>query len=261
MTISIIGCGWLGLPLGRSLVAEGHHVKGSTTRMEKIKAISEAGIEPWQVRLMPSFEADRDGFLDCEVLVVNVPPRNSGDDQGFHLKQLVALSKAAEHSGVSKVIFISSTGIYPNLNRVVTEEDASPTTTSRGGVQLMAAENVFADLLDLTTTTLRFGGLYGPERHPGRFLSGKKNLSGAANPVNMIHLDDCIGIISTLIQKGPWGEAFSACSPNHVSRKEFYESAADELGLPAPTFSDEPADYKQVSPQKLIETTGYQFKY
>lgn len=28
-TISILGCGWLGLPLGQHLVQQGYHIKGS----------------------------------------------------------------------------------------------------------------------------------------------------------------------------------------------------------------------------------------
>lgn len=33
-TVSILGCGWLGLPLAEQLLAEGYSVKGSTTRAE-----------------------------------------------------------------------------------------------------------------------------------------------------------------------------------------------------------------------------------
>jgi UDP-glucose 6-dehydrogenase len=39
MKISIVGCGWLGLPLGEKLAKSGHQVFGSTTSVEKIATI------------------------------------------------------------------------------------------------------------------------------------------------------------------------------------------------------------------------------
>ena len=36
--ISILGCGWLGLPLAKSLLAKGYKIKGSTTSESKLEA-------------------------------------------------------------------------------------------------------------------------------------------------------------------------------------------------------------------------------
>ncbi|MEP3387761.1 MAG: SDR family NAD(P)-dependent oxidoreductase, partial [Reichenbachiella sp.] len=113
----------------------------------------------------------------------------------------------------------------------------------------------------IDTTVIRFGGLYGPDRHPGRFLAGKKKLAGANNPVNMIHLEDCIGVIQTIIEQNHWGEIFNACAPSEETRQSFYEKAAEALDIEAPTFSDESAPFKKVSSEKLIKKTGYQFKH
>ena len=37
--ISILGCGWLGLPLAKAIVENGFSVKGSTTSSEKIATL------------------------------------------------------------------------------------------------------------------------------------------------------------------------------------------------------------------------------
>jgi 3-hydroxyisobutyrate dehydrogenase-like beta-hydroxyacid dehydrogenase len=45
--ISILGCGWLGLPLAKAIVENGFSVKGSTTSTDKLTALENAGINSW----------------------------------------------------------------------------------------------------------------------------------------------------------------------------------------------------------------------
>tara|TARA_Y100001972_G_scaffold126580_1_gene180714 strand:+ start:7951 stop:8745 length:795 start_codon:yes stop_codon:yes gene_type:complete len=259
-SISIIGCGWLGLPLGMSLVDSGYSVKGSSTRKEKLPEIEQAGIEPFQLCFEPDLARDPGDFFSADFLIINLPPRNQGDDPNYHRKQLQAVQQLAEKQ-IGKVLFISSTAVYPNTNGVVTESDADPSQLSRGGVSLFEMENLFMENPDFQTTVIRFGGLYGPGRHPGRFLAGRKGLSGANNPVNMIHLEDCIGVIKSIIEHDIWGEVFNACSPTDETRKSFYDKAAKDLRIDPPEFSEDTVPFKKVSPEKLIKATGYHFKY
>ncbi len=258
-SISIIGCGWLGLPLGKHLASSGYQVKGSTTRKDKLNQIEEAHIKPYQLSFDPDLVGVPGDFFVSDILIINIPPRNQDDDPNFHKKQLLTIQRMAKDH-ITRVLFVSSTGVYPDTNGVVTEIDADIRQLSRGGVSLLEMENLFRENIHFQTTLIRFGGLYGPGRHPGRFLAGKKNLSGAENPVNMIHLEDCIGVIETIINLDIWGETFNACSPTPETRKVFYDKAAKDLGITPPEFNDEPAPFKKVSSAKLINTTGYQFK-
>jgi len=259
-SISIIGCGWLGLPLGKHLATSGYQVKGSTTRRDKLTRLGRASIKPYQLTFDPDLVGDPEDFFTSDILIINIPPRNQNDDPDFHIKQLQNIQQLANNR-ISRVLFVSSTGVYPNTNGVVTEMDADVRQLSRGGVSLLEVENFFRDNIHFQTTVIRFGGLYGPGRHPGRFLAGKKNLSGAENPVNMIHLEDCIGVIETIIKLDIWGETFNACSTTLSSRRAFYHQAAKDLGIIPPEFNDEPAPFKKVSSERLVRTTGYQFKY
>lgn len=45
--ISILGCGWLGLPLAKALIENGFSVKGSTTSTDKLTALENDGITPF----------------------------------------------------------------------------------------------------------------------------------------------------------------------------------------------------------------------
>jgi NAD dependent epimerase/dehydratase family enzyme len=69
---------------------------------------------------------------------------------------------------------------------------------------------------------VRFGGLIGEDRHPVKFLSGRKNVEQPDSPVNLIHQNDCIGILLTLIEKEIYGEVFNAVAPSHPTRKTYY---------------------------------------
>ena len=49
--ISILGCGWLGLPLAKALLEKGFSVNGSTTSTEKLSILENAGISPFLISL------------------------------------------------------------------------------------------------------------------------------------------------------------------------------------------------------------------
>jgi hypothetical protein len=45
--VLIVGCGCRGVALGRSLLADGHAVRGTTRRPERAAELEAVGIEPW----------------------------------------------------------------------------------------------------------------------------------------------------------------------------------------------------------------------
>lgn len=249
-----MGCGWLGLPLAQALISQGFTVKGSTTTQEKVPELESKGIQPYlipkgAVHITPS------DFFESDILIINVPPRNSADDPNFHQKNMEAVSHLIPKD--THVIFISSSAVYPNTNLEVSEEDASHDCVSRGGVSLLTIEDLFASD---SSTIIRFGGLYGPNRHPGRFLSGK-TIGGRNNAVNMIHLEDCIAVISEVIKQKIWGYRLNASSPIRPSKEQFYMDATDDLGVAPPIFTDEEIPFKIVNSERLIELIGYRFKH
>lgn len=256
-TISILGCGWLGLPLAESLVQNGYRVKGSTTTESKLDVLKAKGVEPY---LIDSRELNNDSyeeFLNSDILIVSTTP-----------KSRVIFKTLAEDAGASnieKLIFVGSTAVYPSVNGLVKEDDAEYIKSPHSGRVMKTLEDVFVNQVGFETTVLRFGGLFGPGRVPGKFMAGFEGLSGGENPVNMIHLDDCIGIIKAVIEKNAWGKVFNACAPVHPTRKEFYTVAAKKSGVEPPKFNaadqDKNAGYKIVDSDKLINNLDYKFKY
>ena len=109
------------------------------------------------------------------------------------------------------------------------------------------------------TTVLRFGGLIGGSRNPAKSLSGKTNIATPNAPINLIHQDDCIGIITAIIEQNFWCEKINASTPFHPTRKEYYTAKAKELGLPLPEFEENNSSGKVIDSSKLISELGYGF--
>lgn len=257
MKISILGCGWLGLPLGRYLVENGHSVKGSTTSESKTPLLSAVGIQPFLLKFSPQVESKNIlNFLNSEVLIICIPPRAGKYGEDFHVQQIESLLEYLPLSAVKSIIYTSSTSVYPDLNREVTEEDKVIENHA-----LIKVENLLKSLPQ-NVTILRCGGLMGGERIPAKYFAGKTINTGKI-PVNYVHQEDVIQIISMILEKGFWNETFNVVSPIHPKREEIYLKNCRELGFSIPIFEEptEEIPFKIISPQKLILQTGYTFIY
>lgn len=265
MRISILGCGWLGLPLAEHFRDNGYTVKGTTTSKEKLELLSGKKITPFLLKLNPHLECENcDDFWDSDLLVLNIPPgRNRDNVEEFHTKQIKSVIEKISASSIKLVIFVSSTSVYPEKPGIVAEVDTAPNNAIRSsGNALLKAEEMLLSHSKFKTTVVRFGGLYGYDRHPANFLAGRKNLERGNAPVNLIHRDDCIGIIQKIIDENITNDIFNAVSDGHPPRNMFYPAAAEKLDLDPPTFKeDENENYKVVSNRKVKQILRYKFKY
>ncbi len=261
--ISLLGAGWLGAPLGAILVEKGYTVQGSTTTPERFAELEALGIRPFHLEINGSqiqASGDIDDFLDCDVLFINTPPgRRRPDVEEEFPERIKTISMLAQAHEIPYAFFVSSTGVYGNTNDLVNEEDEpEPDTTS--GRALITAERYLGLIQRPQTTVLRMGGLIGKQRHPARFLSGRENLSNGNAPVNMVHLNDAIGVCLAILEQQQWGECFNVVADEHPARRDYYPEMARQLDMAPPTFlpTDE-ASYKVVSNRKVKEVLGYAF--
>ncbi|GAB3925997.1 NAD(P)H-binding protein [Mucilaginibacter myungsuensis] len=223
ITISVLGCGWFGKALAVDLINKGHLVKGSTTSLAKLDDLRQNGIQPYLIDLQNNnIQAD---FFDCDIIIVACGA-NIGD-----------LDKYCKQYNVKRLIFISTTGVYDGKGEV---DERSRTNTDKPHY---IAEQRLASLPGLSV--IRFAGLVGPGRLPGRFLAGKKDLPAGSAPVNLIHLEDCIGLTEAVIAR-PEIKLINGVSPDHPTRVAFYRSAAEHEGLTPPQFNDAGGEQKLV---------------
>jgi nucleoside-diphosphate-sugar epimerase len=253
LKVSILGCGWLGKQLGKTLVQSGYVVIGSTTKDENTPVLKAAGIEPFVFKIGESSSEHGAPFFNSDILVISLPHGTRRGKSEEYVSQINDVMNEVRESTIRNILLISTTSVYPTLNRIVTEEDADTDNS------IMQAEKIVRES-GIPTTVIRCAGLFGPGRHPGKFLAGKKDVKGGNVPVNMIHLDDCVEIMKRVIQQNVWNEVFNACADGHPTRKKFYTNAAVELGVEPPVFLDDEAiEYKIVSNDRLKTVLNYQF--
>ncbi|MDR6966838.1 nucleoside-diphosphate-sugar epimerase [Flavobacterium arsenatis] len=260
LKISILGCGWLGLPLAKALLNNGSSVKGSTTSAEKISVLQKVGISPFLISLKAEeIQGDATEFLEnSSVLIIDIPPKLRGLEKENFVSKIQNLIPFIEKSSVESVLFISSTSVYGDDEPIVTEA-TTPNPETESGIQLLATEKLLQSNQSFQTTILRFGGLIGEDRHPIKFLAGRKDVENPEAPINMIHQDDCIGIILKIITTHSWDETFNAVAPFHPSREDYYILKAIELGLAPPTFNHKKTSVgKIIDATKVMELLGYE---
>ncbi len=266
--ISILGCGWLGLPLAKKLLEEGYTIKGSTTTETKIQTLEQAGIIPYLMQLgdtvnHASVEQLTSFLENSSVLIINIPPKIRTENRTDFVQKMNYLLPFIEQSLVKTVVFVSSTSVYldgADYHVPITESTTLMPDTENGK-QLLEAEQLLGTTKKFQTIVLRFGGLIGADRHPITFLAGRKNLENPDAPINLIHQEDCIAIVAKLLQKeGKESTVFNAVAPYHPTRKEYYTQKAKALQLPLPEFKEEPSVGKQISSEKLQRAIAYTFQ-
>jgi len=269
--ISILGCGWLGLPLAKSLLAKDYVVKGSTTSESKLEVLKNAGISPFQIQLEEhEIIGTIENFLDeTDVLLIDIPPGlrkvTSTSNEMTFVNKVKTLIPFIEKSRIQKVIFVSSTSVYGDGFPIVEiTEETKPNPDTESGKQLVIAETLLQSNQHFKTTVIRFGGLLGDDRHPVKFLAGRTNVENPEAPVNMIEREDCIGIIEEIlkqVQHDNWGETFNAVAPQHPTRKAYYHKKAEIFNLPLPTFAENSESKGKIISSKKVETIlGYSFQ-
>ena len=271
--IAILGCGWLGLPLAKSLLSKDYEVKGSTTSESKLDLLKNAGISPFQIQLEEhQIIGNMEDFLkETDVLVIDIPPglrrETSTSNEMTFVNKVKMLIPFIEKSGVQKVIFVSSTSVYGDSFPIVEiTEETQPNPDTESGKQLVIAETLLQSNPHFKTTLIRFGGLLGEDRHPVKFLAGRANVENPDAPVNMIQREDCIGVIEKALDfarddSWEWNQTFNAVAPQHPTRKAYYHKKAENLNLPLPTFAENSESKGKMISSKKIETIlGYSFQ-
>ena len=226
MTISILGSGWLGFPLSQSIRNLGHAVKLSTRSADRLSLLASASTFSYVINIDNLADNIHD-FLASDILIINITSKN--------YQSFINLIEKIEQSTVKKVLFISSTSVYRAENAVVSEDTGMESFDSI----LFQIEQLFRLNSHFETTVLRLSGLIGYTRHPGRFFKHGKIVQQADTPVNLIHRDDCIGIIQSIIKQDAWNQAFNGCATTHPTKREFYSHARKLLSMPEPDFSSE----------------------
>jgi len=257
-SVSILGCGWLGVPLAEHFMSLGYAVKGSTTQADKLSLLKQKGIDAYVIDLSKEAAITTE-FFKSDLLIVMVPPRSRTQQPGVYLSQMKKLAKQIiQHPHIKQFIYTSSTSVYPDRAGLAKEEQVCSAEQS-AHAELVEVENLFLSISDLAVTIVRLGGLTGGSRLLVKHFAGKKDLAGGNYPVNLLHQEDAVRILHFVAEKRLTG-VMNACSPKHPFKKIFYRELAQRFQMALPEFREEQEEGKTIDVSKL-QNEGYIFSF
>jgi nucleoside-diphosphate-sugar epimerase len=279
MKCLIVGCGYVGLPLGAELVRQGHEVFG--LRRGAPDELKAAGIRPLIADITePETLAELPRDFDW---VVNCAASGGGaeDYRKIYREGNRNLISWLANSPPKKFIYTSSTSVYGQNDGSVVAENSPVEPEADTAKVLVEAEKLLLDESDsrgrsphlkFQAVILRVAGIYGPKRgHWFRqFLRGEARIEGDGSRwLNMIHRDDVVGCIIAALERGKPGEIYNAVDDEPVTQLKFFEWLAAELKRPLPPRIPAEAEIrrkrgttnKRVSNAKLRTELKYEFRF
>lgn len=255
-SIGIIGCGWLGIPLGKTLKQKGYTVFGTKRSETGVHLLSKKGINAYQLEVLPDkITGDLSFFDELNTLILSIPPERK-KNAPFYDQKIKTLLNHVDNSSISRILFLSSTSVYgKNAGEFDETSLTNPDTESS-----KALFNVEQSLMNqnIPSVIIRLGGLVGEDRNPIIQLQNRK-ISNPEGCINFIHQIDAVRGIMTLLEETKIDGIYNLVSPHHPLRKKYYTFMAKKLKLPKPEFQDEDAIIRIINGEKIMTHTGFSY--
>ncbi|XWN37282.1 MAG: SDR family oxidoreductase [Balneola sp.] len=254
-SVLIVGCGWVGTKLATNLVSQNIKVFGTTRSPEKASSLRSLGIKPiiFDLEKKDALQTD---LPKVDAVVISVSP-GRGDQRSRYPNHIQKISKLLASTN-QQVVMYSSTSAYNGELGIVTEFDALPNPKSNNVI--LAAEGKLKEIIP-ESIILRLGGLFGSDRHPVKYLAGRKDISNGEAPVNLVHREDVIAATISVITKKIQNEIFNVCSDHHPTKNELYTNLSEKLDLEKPSFNSGGSDEKLVDGSKIKNELGFEYKH
>ena len=276
MRVLIVGCGYVGFPLGAELVRLGHEVFGVRRSAIADQILKDAGITP--------LIADVSRVEDLQNLpgpfdwVVNTVSSSKGGVEEYKQVYLDGTRNLIEWLAPAppkKFVYTSSTSVYGQTDGSLIKENSPTQPATETANILVQTENLLLEAArakKFPSIILRVAGIYGPERGHMflQYLQNQAKIPGRGERlINMIHRDDVIGSIIAALKNGRTGEIYNTVDDEPVPTIHFFRWLSETLGKDMPPFVGESemlerkrgATHKKVSNRKLRMELGCQLKY
>jgi nucleoside-diphosphate-sugar epimerase len=275
MRVLIVGCGYVGLPLGVELIRLGHEVFGLRRNLAAENELKTAGIQPlFGDVTKPGTLANLPREFDW---IVNCVAAGGGAEnyREVYFNGTKNLIKWLAPNPPKKFVYTSSTSVYAQNDGSQVKESSPTEPTAETSKILAETEEVLLAAVaerKFPAVILRVAGIYGPDRGHWfkQFLKNEATMEGDGSRfLNMIHRDDLVGGIIAALKSGRAGEIYNAVDDEPVSQMNFFQWLGGTLGKYPPPSELENSDEnrkrgvtnKRVSNRRLKMELGYQFKH
>jgi nucleoside-diphosphate-sugar epimerase len=244
MSKLILGCGYLGRVLARQWLAAGQTVYGTTRSPARAAELDRLGVRPvlWDVT-----RPETDAHLPAARTVVWCVAPGRGDDDPSAVA-VAGLDRLLEHwapaAGPAVWLHVGSTSVYGQTDGSWVDEGDRAEPLTAAGRRALEAEQVLVAaargrLAGLRWVTLRFAGLYGPGRIIGEkaMRAGEPLIGNPETWLNLVHVEDGAAAVRAADRLDDASPVVNVCDDEPLRRRDYYQLAANTLGLPPPRFA------------------------
>ena len=258
MRVLIAGCGDVGGELARRLLADGHEVYGLRRRAHLLPAgvqpvAGDLG-DPDSLRAVP-------GGLDVLCYTAAADGRTAAAYRAAYVDGVRnVLDAVARTSSLHRVLYTSSTRVYPQSGGEWVDED-SATDGRDPYARLLLEGEAAARETPTPAVVVRLAGIYGPGRTRliDRVRAGEPCSEAYTN---RIHRDDCAGVLRHLMRLERPLPLYLGADHEPATQCEVMKWIAKRLGLPAPTrAATETSGLGKRCRNARLVASGYAFEH
>ena len=235
--VVIVGCGYVGLELGRQLRDADHDVTGVRRSDEGLDAVAAAGLDAQRADATDPDTLSALPDADWVVFAASSGGRGADAARDVYVEGLrnVVAAYAERSSPPDRLVYTSSTGVYGDHGGDFVDEETPIEPTTEKTRVLAEAERVAREetaAAGIDGTVARFAGLYGPDRYRlDRYLEGPVT----EGYLNMVHRDDAAGSVAFLLESDlARDEVVLVVDDEPVDKWAFADWLAAECDEPAP---------------------------
>jgi len=264
-SLLIAGCGYLGQALARLALAKGIRVLGICHRESSAQALRDEGIAARAGDLSDSaaMAALAKEWPRDSAVVHCAASARGGAGEAYRAVYLEGMRNLrAAFPDASRLLFTSSTGVYPQTDGSWVTEDSPADPDRETGRILRQAED---ESLAAGGAVVRLAGLYGPGRSVllRHFLTGESVIDvrtvDPSTPggrwVNQIHRDDAArALLFLLTETGDTG-IFNAADSTPMLQRTIYDELARRFDRPLPPEAPPDATRKRGWSHKRVDAS------
>ncbi|MFM8899052.1 MAG: SDR family oxidoreductase [Burkholderiales bacterium] len=254
-TLLIVGCGDVGMRVVKLLNKE-VRVLALTSSPQRHALLRAAGVVPLPGDLDDAATLSRLAGL-ADVVLHLAPPPNTGDRDTRTANLLAALARRP--SRLTHLVYGSTTGVYGHCHGERFDEARTVNPqTPRAQRRVNAEQQIrwFGRKHGVATTVLRIPGIYATDReggHPRERLARGTPVLQAEDDVytNHIHADDLARACIAALFRGRAQRVVHVCDDTELTMGDYFDLAADMVGLPRPERISREQAQAQLSPMLL----------